>query len=309
MDWQTCPRCKSSRYRNPSLVLKVNVCGHCLCENCVNQLFNRGSGPCPQCQVILKKDKFRVQFFEDAEMDKEVDIRRKVTQELFLREEDFPSLRAYNDYLEEVEGFIFNLVSGTDLEGTRRAMDAMKDTYKKGLQNSRWKKSNDQVFLEELVEKERASNDEVSRHAHDSQREEEIRKAKEKDQLLDLLQDSDMSAESVLADHKRKRGILDVEERYHVVPEVRPKQVIEEPPPIITAADAEWFLLDDRQLCGVEDDLNGPPVLSPDSLAAAGFLRSIRETPAAELAMGFTCVFPARRALLAAFDGLYNFQK
>ncbi len=44
MDDQECPRCKTTRYRNPSLKLMVNVCGHALCENCVELLFVRGSG-------------------------------------------------------------------------------------------------------------------------------------------------------------------------------------------------------------------------------------------------------------------------
>ena len=127
------------------------------------------AGPCPQCQTILKRDKFRVQFFEDADMDKEVEIRRKVTQELFLREEDFPSLRAYNDYLEQIEGFIYNLANGVDLDQTRKDMDMMKDSFKKGLLNSRHKKSKDQVLLEELVEKEKASTDIWARHTHDEQ--------------------------------------------------------------------------------------------------------------------------------------------
>ena len=102
-------------------------------------------------------------------MDKEVEIRRKVTQELFLREEDFPSLRAYNDYLEQIEGFIFNMANGVDLDQTRKDMDMMKDSFKRGLLNSRHKKSKDQVLLEELVEKEKASTDIWARHTHDEQ--------------------------------------------------------------------------------------------------------------------------------------------
>jgi len=116
-----------------------------------------------------------------------------------------------------------------------------------------------------------------------------------------------MSAESILADHKRKRGILDVED--HHVPDFRAKTVIEDPPPILTESDAEWFLREDAQLREVEDNLNGPAVLSPRSLSSNGYLKSIRSTPAAELAMGFTSVFPARRALLAAFDSLYTFKQ
>ncbi len=44
MDEQGCPRCKTTRYRNPALRLLVNVCGHSLCDNCVELLFVRGSG-------------------------------------------------------------------------------------------------------------------------------------------------------------------------------------------------------------------------------------------------------------------------
>lgn len=37
-----CPRCKTTKYRNPSLKLMVNVCGHALCESCVDLLFLKG---------------------------------------------------------------------------------------------------------------------------------------------------------------------------------------------------------------------------------------------------------------------------
>lgn len=42
MDDQACPRCKTTKYRNPSLKLMVNVCGHALCESCVDMLFLKG---------------------------------------------------------------------------------------------------------------------------------------------------------------------------------------------------------------------------------------------------------------------------
>jgi hypothetical protein len=42
MDEQACPRCKTTKYRNPSLRLMVNICGHALCESCVDLLFLKG---------------------------------------------------------------------------------------------------------------------------------------------------------------------------------------------------------------------------------------------------------------------------
>lgn len=38
-----CPRCKTTKYRNPSLKLLVNSCGHALCDNCVELLFVKGN--------------------------------------------------------------------------------------------------------------------------------------------------------------------------------------------------------------------------------------------------------------------------
>lgn len=42
MDDQACPKCKTTKYRNPSLKLMVNICGHTLCESCVDLLFIKG---------------------------------------------------------------------------------------------------------------------------------------------------------------------------------------------------------------------------------------------------------------------------
>uniref|UniRef100_A0A2P2PJC2 Uncharacterized protein MANES_14G112900 n=1 Tax=Rhizophora mucronata TaxID=61149 RepID=A0A2P2PJC2_RHIMU len=46
---------------------------------------------------------------------KEITIRKRISSIFNKREEDFPSLREYNDYLEEVEDMIFNLVNGVDV--------------------------------------------------------------------------------------------------------------------------------------------------------------------------------------------------
>ena len=37
-----CPRCKTSKYHKPSMKMLVNVCGHAICESCVNVLFQKG---------------------------------------------------------------------------------------------------------------------------------------------------------------------------------------------------------------------------------------------------------------------------
>ncbi|GAV77706.1 MAT1 domain-containing protein [Cephalotus follicularis] len=47
---------------------------------------------------------------------KEINIRRRISSIFNKREDDFQSLREYNDYLEEVEDMTFNLVEGINVQ-------------------------------------------------------------------------------------------------------------------------------------------------------------------------------------------------
>ncbi|KAI8099362.1 CDK-activating kinase assembly factor MAT1-domain-containing protein, partial [Halteromyces radiatus] len=98
-----CPVCKSDKYLTPNLKLLVSPCFHKMCESCIERLFGSGPAPCPICHLVLRKNQFMSQIFEDLAVEKEVRIRKRVAKVFNKRPEDFPSLRLYNDYLEEVE--------------------------------------------------------------------------------------------------------------------------------------------------------------------------------------------------------------
>lgn len=55
-------------------------------------------------------------------VDKEVDIRKTVLKIYNKLENDFATLRDYNDYLEEVEDIIWSLESGVNERDTREKM-------------------------------------------------------------------------------------------------------------------------------------------------------------------------------------------
>ena len=76
-----CPKCFTTKLKNPNLTLLVNVCGHPLCKNCVDMMFVRGSAACPECHLPLKRGEFRDRLFEDSYVEKEVQIRRKIARE------------------------------------------------------------------------------------------------------------------------------------------------------------------------------------------------------------------------------------
>ncbi|KAJ5095966.1 hypothetical protein NUU61_005322 [Penicillium alfredii] len=118
---EVCPVCKSSRYLNPNMQFLINPeCYHKMCESCVDRIFSSGPSNCPVagCRKTLRKNRFRKQTFEDIGVEREVDIRRRVMQVLNRREEEFDSKRAYDDFLEQREEIIANLVGRIDVAKT-----------------------------------------------------------------------------------------------------------------------------------------------------------------------------------------------
>ncbi|XP_012511734.1 PREDICTED: CDK-activating kinase assembly factor MAT1 isoform X2 [Propithecus coquereli] len=187
MDDQGCPRCKTTKYRNPSLKLMVNVCGHTLCESCVDLLFVRGAGNCPECGTPLRKSNFRVQLFEDPTVDKEVEIRKKVLKIYNKREEDFPSLREYNDFLEEVEEIVFNLTNNVDLDNTKKKMEIYQKENKDVIQKNKLKLTREQEELEEALEVERQENEQRRLFIQKEEQLQQILRRKNKQAFLDEL--------------------------------------------------------------------------------------------------------------------------
>ena len=119
--------CKSTRYLNPEMRFLVNPeCYHKMCVSCVDRIFSQGPAPCPiaGCARTLRKQRFRQQTFEDLKIEREVDIRRRVSKAFNRQESDFETLLAYNNYLEDMEVTTFNLLQGVDVAATERKLAA-----------------------------------------------------------------------------------------------------------------------------------------------------------------------------------------
>lgn len=125
-----CPVCKSNRYLNPSLTFLINSeCYHTMCTSCVDRIFTSGPAPCPVagCHRTLRKRGFHPAFFGDLSIEREVDVRKRVGAVFNRRQDDFESLRDWNDYLESVEDLVFKLTEGSAQE--RREADAALKGY------------------------------------------------------------------------------------------------------------------------------------------------------------------------------------
>ncbi|KAL3436905.1 CDK-activating kinase assembly factor MAT1-domain-containing protein [Aspergillus tetrazonus] len=118
---EVCPVCKSSRYLNPDMRFLINPeCYHKMCESCVDRIFSGGPANCPVagCHKTLRKQRFRKQTFEDINVEREVDIRRRVMTVLNRREEEFDSKLDWDNFLEQREEIIFNLVNRINVAKT-----------------------------------------------------------------------------------------------------------------------------------------------------------------------------------------------
>lgn len=143
-----CPVCKSNRYLNPSLTFLINPeCYHRMCSTCVDRIFTSGPASCPMpfCTKTLRKRGFHKAFFADLKIEREVDVRRRVGEVFNKRQEEFDGLRNWNDYLEEVEGLVFDLVEG-DVKTRVQAEERLRLFREK---NAREIEANKQLNLEE----------------------------------------------------------------------------------------------------------------------------------------------------------------
>jgi CDK-activating kinase assembly factor MAT1 len=78
-------------------------------------------------------------------MNKELQIRRRIQNIYNKRQEDFPTLRAYNDYLEEVEDIIFNLIEGVDVAATEEKLMKYQDENAEAIIASRARRAEEEA--------------------------------------------------------------------------------------------------------------------------------------------------------------------
>ena len=299
---QECPRCKTTSYRNPNLKLLVNVCGHKLCQTCVDVLFTRPSAACPECSTPLRRSDFRIQQFEDAFVEREVDIRKKITKVFNKREDDFSEfddpLRAYNDYLEEVEVIIFNLVNKIDVEATKKKVEKYRKEHENVIRkiNSKLSHESEKIKLQMEIDMKEA---EERRRKYELEEEMEKKaKNKEKDALIDDLIHANASADEVLArHHMTKLQLKKDEEKKSLFFQGKSKSQN-----ISTLQTKSVPLYKYEPLDLVHC---GPDVPTESEIANQGYTKNIRQATASEKAAGYTESIACQRALNEAFNGLF----
>lgn len=304
MDDLECPRCKSTKYRNPNLKMMVNSCGHGICENCVELLFIKGSAACPQCNIPLRRSNFRVQIFEDPYVEKDLDVRRRILKDYNKKEEDFETLREYNDYLEEVETIIYNLVNNIDVDATKRKVEQYKKENKTQINRNRGKRSKDEEILDDLLEQEQHKSEVRKQERQEEETELHKMRVKKKEALIDDLMFSDLPASEIMASHTVKTEEITklpppkkTEVQFSTGLKLHDQQIFL---PVPKQKTENKFVYSPQRL-----ELCGPTPFTPNTLNRNGFLNNVRAVTESEQAAGFKSLIACDRALHDAFCGLH----
>ncbi|XP_014673755.1 PREDICTED: CDK-activating kinase assembly factor MAT1-like [Priapulus caudatus] len=304
MDDYECPRCKTTKYRHPSLKLMVNVCGHSLCENCVELLFARGSGSCPECETPLRRSNFRIQQFEDTLVEKEVDIRKRILRDYNKKESDFDTLNEYNDYLEEIETIVFNLMYNTDVEETKLQIEQYKKDNQAVIKKNKSKLSQDENYIDAMLEEEEQQRLDRRRQALEEEKKEKVAKRKHKEDLIDELMFSDLPADHIMATHTAKvpQAAMDGHRAGAATfsSGIRVGVVTSGFLPIPKKDEGEVYHHTELLLTTL-----GPPAPNEEDIVTAGYMNHVRSEEDKERAGGYTFKLACVRALQDAMQGLF----
>lgn len=200
-----CPVCKTDRYLSPNMRFLINPeCYHKICESCVDRIFSLGPAKCPypKCNKTLRKNKFKNQLFEDINIEREVDIRKRVLAVYNKIEEDFDTLQDYNAYLEKIEEMVYNLTNNINKEEiekeisqyqTEHNIEILERATRESQKNEDWTK------LQEAQETLRQAKLQLIK---DKEEEGVAEQKQRRLKLVELLQNSDVDPEELMKQHR-----------------------------------------------------------------------------------------------------------
>lgn len=202
-----CPICRTDRYLSPNMTFLINPeCYHKICESCVDRIFSLGPAPCPypNCGKILRKNRFKKQVFDDITIEREVDIRKRVTGIYNKTEDDFNDLKQYNEYLENIENIVFNLSNNIDSEETEKNLVEYENEHKLEILEKNMRESEKNADLVKYQEDMAKLKQEKLKLQQKMEQEDIEFQKQQKQDLLDKLSHSSGNSEDIIAQANKK---------------------------------------------------------------------------------------------------------
>lgn len=257
-----------------------------------------------------------MQLFEDAAVEKEVDIRKRILKDFNKKEDDFDSLEEYNDYLEEVETIIYNLSNNIDVPETTRRIEQYKKENKESIMKNKIKYNREVLELDQLLEEERRLQLDKREALEKEEIESKKRKIMEKEALIDELMFSDSDAKEILNFFAESKSQIKKEQNEKLAKKESKRishfssgvricdnnQIFSKPAPKIV--EGPLYVYVEPKVV-----IDGPPYPSWENLSSLGYLNHVIKETDSDRAGGFVSAYPCMRALQEAMFGLYNVSK
>lgn len=288
------------------MIMMINECGHPLCRNCVENLFARNSGPCPQCGKTLWKKGFWEQVFDDPLIEKENHIRKRLKKIYNLKREDFTTLREFNDYLERFETLVLNLAYDIDIEESEAEIARFKEENADAIERNRKKLDEDQIWIRQMLDEERRMKLKAQESVDiDSLSQKPSHETNAK-AIIEELKDSDLPAEVIL-DRQRKRQIeAELAEKEEAARRKKRTKIEAQQKRLETASFGPLRISGAPFVYRIPElPINGPPLPSVESLSSMGYLQHIRGVSAARRAGGYLPEVGCMRALFESRIDLF----
>ena len=227
-------------------------------------------------------------------------------------------MREYNDYLEEVETIIFNLVFDVDTTNTNKMIDNYKRENKDITMRNRNRQSQEEMELEELLEAEIAQQKEKATLYINAELEEKKQKHKAREKLIDELMFSDADAKSIVASHVQATAAMAKEQPKLATQSLPSASAVVKSSKFssgvqigLRASQSSFLPIPKQEELPLYNytasvfDYNGPTPPAIETLGRLNYFANIRAANAAERAGGYTEALSCCRALQEAMGGLF----
>lgn len=126
-----------------------------MCTSCVERIYHAGPAPCPiagcRTRQARRKD-FRTQKFADLRIERECDIRKRVGEILNRREDDFETLRDFNDYQEEKEELCWRLIVDENDKEAKEKLKKYQTVHKEQIEENHRREEEEKWMVEQQKE-------------------------------------------------------------------------------------------------------------------------------------------------------------
>lgn len=156
-------------------VCSETKCGHKFCAGCIKKEFaTKSQFKCRKCGVSVTQKRLSEKTQEEAEVERDNIVRRRLLSIFNKQQYDFDTLLQYNNYLDMVEDYIYNIVHGIETEKTESEIREYEKKNLKEIAERQFRKKEDDERQQRKMIEEEAAKQARLKELHDLEKQERL---------------------------------------------------------------------------------------------------------------------------------------